>query len=64
MFHLQDFNVLKMEILKSMVKVLELLLLMRGMCGRKDLMEKLLLNGSNEMIVLEKDNQLSITDFI
>ena len=64
MFHLQDFNVLKMEILKSMVKVLELLLLMRGMCGRKDLMEKLLLNGSNEMIVFEKDNQLSITDFI
>ena len=47
-----------------MVKVLELLLLMRGMCGRKDLMEKLLLNGSNEMLVLGKDNQLSITDFI
>ena len=64
MFHLQDFNVLKMEILKSMVKALELRLLMRGMCGRKDLMEKLLLNGSNEMLVFEKDNQLSITDFI
>ena len=62
MFHLQDFNVLKMEILKSMVKALELRLLMRGMCGRKDLMEKLLLNGSNEMLVLGKDNQLSIFD--
>ena len=47
-----------------MVKALELRLLMRGMCGRKDLMEKLLLNGSNETLVFEKDNQLSITDFI
>ena len=64
MFHRQGFKVLKREILKSMVKALELRLLMRGMCGRKDLMEKLLLNGSNEMLVFEKDNQLSITDFI
>ena len=45
MYHVQGYNVLKMEILKSLVKVWEQRLRMAGMSGKKALQGNRLLNG-------------------
>ena len=55
MYHLQGYNVLRMEILKSLVKVLEQQLLMVGMSGKRVLPESQLLNGYKG--VTENDNR-------